>query len=68
MELEKNTTLKIESAEISHETTIFAEPVYHYKNFLITKGFICALYCYMQEIRLCITKQLSLTKNITKIF
>ena len=40
MELEKNTTLKIESAEISHETTIFAEPVYHYKNFLITNALL----------------------------
>ena len=38
--IEQENTTQIEQEQISHETTIFAEPVYHYKNFLITNALL----------------------------
>ncbi|MFA5095225.1 MAG: FoF1 ATP synthase subunit a [Candidatus Paceibacterota bacterium] len=41
MTLEENTTNIIEQSEqISHSTTLFAEPVYHFKNFTITNALL----------------------------
>ncbi|PIP69255.1 hypothetical protein COW91_00295 [Candidatus Nomurabacteria bacterium CG22_combo_CG10-13_8_21_14_all_32_8] len=37
---QENETLQIESTEISHETTLFAEPIYHVKDFPITNALL----------------------------
>ena len=38
--IEQENTIQIEQEQISHEITLFAEPVYHYKNFPITNALL----------------------------
>jgi len=40
MAQQENEILEIESTEISHETTLFAEPIYHVKDFPITNALL----------------------------
>ena len=38
--IEQENTIQIEQEQINHEITLFAEPVYHYKNFPITNALL----------------------------
>ena len=40
MALEENTTKQIGQQQISHGTTLFAEPIYQNKNFTITNALL----------------------------
>lgn len=39
-EIEQENIIQEQGKEISHETTLFAEPVYHYKDFVITNALV----------------------------